>query len=83
MTKLQVTSDGDQVTASGVQVCFPDGSIHLAKTGGEVILSAGTFRTPQLLELSGIGDPNVLRPLGIDVKINLPGVGANYEDQYV
>jgi len=84
VTKLQVTSDGhDQVTASGVQFRFPDGSIHFAnlESGGEVVLSAGTFRTPQLLELSGIGDPNVLRPLGIDVQINLPGVGANYEDQ--
>ena len=82
VTKLQVTSGGyGQVTASGVYVRFPDSSIHFAKTRGEVILSAGTFRTPQLLELSGIGDPQVLSPLGIDVKVNLPGVGANYEDQ--
>jgi choline dehydrogenase-like flavoprotein len=82
VTRLNVTSVGyDQVTASGVQVRFPDGSIQFAKTRGEVILSAGTIRTPQLLELSGIGDPKVLNPLGIDVKVNLPGVGANYEDQ--
>jgi choline dehydrogenase-like flavoprotein len=82
VTKLDVTSAGyGQVCASGVQVRFPDGSIQFAKTKGEVILSAGTFRTPQLLELSGIGDPKVLNPLGIDVVVNLPGVGENYEDQ--
>lgn len=68
--------------ATGVQVVFPDGSKHTAslKSGGEVILSAGVVRTPQLLELSGIGDSNILTPLGIDVKVDLPGVGANYED---
>ncbi|KAK0449826.1 uncharacterized protein EV420DRAFT_1483047 [Desarmillaria tabescens] len=68
--------------ATGVQVIFPDGSEHTAslKSGGEVILSAGVVRTPQLLELSGIGDSDILTPLGIDVKVDLPGVGANYED---
>jgi choline dehydrogenase-like flavoprotein len=87
VTKLDVTSAGygqvcaSEVQASGVQVRFPDGSMQFAKTKGEVILSAGTFRTPQLLELSGIADPEVLNPLGIDVMVNLPGVGENYEDQ--
>jgi hypothetical protein len=38
------------------------------------------FKSPQLLELSGIGDPAILEPLGIDVKVNLPGVGANAND---
>ncbi|KAK0192922.1 hypothetical protein F5146DRAFT_1192062 [Armillaria mellea] len=68
--------------ATGVQVIFPDGSKHTAglKSGGEVILSAGVVRTPQLLELSGIGDSSILTPLGIDIKVDLPGVGANYED---
>jgi choline dehydrogenase-like flavoprotein len=82
VTKINVTSAGSgRVSASGVQVRFPDGSIQFAKAKGEVILSAGTVRTPQLLELSGIGDPKVLNPLGINVKVDLPGVGANYEDQ--
>jgi choline dehydrogenase-like flavoprotein len=85
VTKLDIASAGNnKVTSSGVQVRFPDGTVEVAKTkpsGGEVILSAGVVRTPQLLELSGIGDPNVLIPKGITVKVNLPGVGANYEDQ--
>ncbi|KAF9463402.1 hypothetical protein BDZ94DRAFT_1259269 [Collybia nuda] len=83
---LEVKNVRGQVVASGVQVRFPDGSIHPGKvepSGGEVILSSGTIRTPQLLELSGIGDPRVLTPLGIDVKVDLPGVGANFEDHTI
>ncbi|KAG7448868.1 alcohol oxidase [Guyanagaster necrorhizus] len=74
--------DSSEPKATGVQVIFPDGSEYTAslKSGGEVILSAGVVRTPQLLELSGIGNSSILTPLGIDVKVELPGVGANYED---
>lgn len=82
VTSLNLTGTSI-ITASGVNVRFPDGTVQRGKatTTGEVILSAGTMRTPQLLELSGIGDKNVLTPLGIKVKVDLPGVGANYEDQ--
>ncbi|WP_158843983.1 choline dehydrogenase [Saccharothrix deserti] len=47
---------------------------------GEVILSGGAINTPQLLQLSGIGNPDELRPLGIDVVDELPGVGENLQD---
>ncbi|HET6504250.1 MAG TPA: choline dehydrogenase [Amycolatopsis sp.] len=47
---------------------------------GEVILCGGAINTPQLLQLSGIGDPDELRPLGIDVVRDLPGVGENLQD---
>jgi choline dehydrogenase len=47
---------------------------------GEVILCGGAFNSPQLLQLSGIGDPDHLRPLGIDVASALPGVGENLQD---
>lgn len=46
----------------------------------EVILCAGAVRTPQLLELSGIGDPKRLEHLGIPVRHPLPGVGENLQD---
>lgn len=48
----------------------------------EVILCGGAFNTPQLLMLSGIGDPNELRDQGIDVKVELSGVGKNLQDRY-
>lgn len=46
----------------------------------EIILSAGTVNSPQLLMLSGIGPADALRGLGIDVALDLPGVGQNLQD---
>ncbi|KAI0690659.1 alcohol oxidase [Cerioporus squamosus] len=46
----------------------------------EVILSGGAFGTPQLLELSGIGNPEILREAGIQTLIDLPAVGENFQD---
>jgi choline dehydrogenase len=48
----------------------------------EVIISGGTFNTPQLLKLSGIGPAAELKKLGIPVVVNLPGVGQNLQDRY-
>jgi choline dehydrogenase len=48
----------------------------------EVILAGGAFNTPQLLMLSGIGDPAVLGAHGITVRVPLPGVGQNLQDRY-
>ena len=46
----------------------------------EVIVSAGVFNSPQLLMLSGIGDPAELSSLGIPTRVNLPSVGKNMTD---
>lgn len=46
----------------------------------EIILCAGAIHSPQLLMLSGIGDPDELKQQGIDCKIVLPGVGKNLQD---
>ncbi|KAI1076876.1 hypothetical protein F5B20DRAFT_554136 [Whalleya microplaca] len=48
--------------------------------GTEVIVSAGAYRTPQLLMLSGIGPQEVLNSHGIETKVELPGVGQNFND---
>ncbi|MAC78561.1 MAG: choline dehydrogenase [Rhodobacteraceae bacterium] len=48
----------------------------------EIALAAGTFATPKLLQLSGIGDPAWLTPLGIKVARALTGVGRNLQDRY-
>jgi choline dehydrogenase len=56
------------------------GSMEQARTEGEIIVSAGALRSPQLLMLSGIGPKVELERHGIDVVLDLPGVGKNLQD---
>ena len=58
------------------------GNAFEARATREVVMSAGTINSPQLLELSGIGQPERLRDLGIEVRHALPGVGENLRDHY-
>ncbi len=58
------------------------GEVGEAYAAREVILSGGAFNTPQLLMLSGIGRPEVLRAHGITTRVALPGVGRNLQDRY-
>jgi choline dehydrogenase len=53
-----------------------------ARVAREVIVSCGTINSPKLLELSGIGQPEVLKRHGVDVLHELPGVGENLRDHY-
>ncbi len=53
-----------------------------ARCGAEVLVATGAVKSPQLLELSGIGQPDLLASLGIAVKHELPGVGENYRDHF-
>ena len=80
---LTETVDG-QVRAQGVEY-RPDGGRGTLQTlllnpGGEVLLSAGAFGSPQLLMLSGIGPAAHLAEHGIGVVHELPGVGENLHD---
>jgi choline dehydrogenase len=56
------------------------GRLEVARAGREIVLCGGAYNSPQLLMLSGIGDPDELRALGIDCIHELPGVGCNLHD---
>jgi choline dehydrogenase len=58
----------------------PKGTKRRAFARKEVIISGGVFNSPQLLQLSGIGDSKLLSKLGIPVVSDLPGVGENLRD---
>jgi choline dehydrogenase len=53
-----------------------------ARASREIVVSGGTVNSPQLLELSGIGQPERLATLGIEVRQPLPGVGENLRDHF-
>jgi choline dehydrogenase len=69
----------DGTRARGVTF-VADGERRQVEARREVIVAAGAIRSPQLLELSGIGDAAVLQALGIPVVAHLPGVGQNLQD---
>lgn len=58
------------------------GTRRTAVAGGDIILAAGAIQSPQVLELSGIGDGARLGALGIDSVVHLPGVGENLSDHF-
>ncbi|WP_431267048.1 GMC family oxidoreductase [Dankookia sp. P2] len=66
---------------TGVRYSVGD-AVREARAGREVVVSGGAVNSPQLLELSGIGQPDRLRDLGIEVRQALPGVGENLRDHY-
>lgn len=76
---LTTTEDG-QVSAQGVRFSSRTGKTHTVNVNNEVILSAGAFQSPQLLELSGIGSRDLLERLGIETIIDNPFVGENLQD---
>ncbi|CAG7918920.1 unnamed protein product [Penicillium olsonii] len=83
--KILLTSESTPdglINATGVQInCQGEPKVITARK--EVILSAGSLQSPQLLELSGVGNPVILRRHGIPVILDLPGVGENLQDHYI
>lgn len=78
--KLILETDASgQLTANGVTVFYRNGRKSV-KARKEVILAAEVFQTPQLLELSGIGSPDLLLAHGIDVVFENRNVGENLQD---
>ncbi|KAI0644103.1 alcohol oxidase [Trametes meyenii] len=78
-TKVHFASHASPFIATGVEFVVGN-KAYVATARREVILSAGTVQTPQLLELSGIGNSSVLAQHGIPTLVNLPGVGENLQE---
>jgi choline dehydrogenase len=75
---LGVELDGTR--AVGVRVRTGRRRSEVLRAEREVVLSAGAIGSPQLLQLSGIGDPEELRAVGVQARHALPGVGGNLQD---
>ena len=73
------TRDGRE-HATGVAVRFAGAARTTLRARREVVLAAGSIGSPHLLQLSGVGPPEVLRAHGIEVRTALPGVGSNLHD---
>ena len=73
-----------RILFDGMRACAVEyrvrGEVHTLACDREVVLAAGTFGSPQILQLSGIGAAKVLEPLGIRVVNDLPGVGENLQE---
>lgn len=73
--------DADRVVFEGLRACGVEGRLATGKacfsTSGEVILAAGALNTPAILQRSGVGRSEHLRPLGIDMVAESPAVGEN------
>lgn len=76
---LRLEFDDDRCVGA---ICARGGKEIRISARSEVILSAGAVQSPQLLELSGIGNPEILKRAGIEPFKALPGVGENFQDHY-
>ncbi|KAF1944605.1 choline dehydrogenase-like protein [Clathrospora elynae] len=78
----RITFEG--TTATGVEyVSTLNGTKKTVRASKEVIIAAGSVHTPQILQLSGIGDATHLKRFGIESISDLPGVGQNLQDHLV
>lgn len=73
----RIELDGDKATG----VTFTaNGKKHFVPAKKEVLVAGGAIQSPQILELSGIGDPDILRAAGVECKIENKSVGNNFQD---
>src|SRR6202000_2690170 len=81
LTKNITTSSAAQATVWGVEFAASSSSSRLTvNVTNQAIVSAGALHSPQILQLSGIGDPTLLSQYGIKTVVNLPAVGQNLHD---
>ncbi len=75
----RILFDGDRAT--GVEYLH-GGKLVQAMASEEVMVAAGTYNTAKLLMLSGLGPADHLRQHGVEVRVDLPGVGSNLQDHH-
>ena len=76
---IEARDDGG-LACTGVEFARADGGARRSRARRAVLLTAGAVNSPKLLQLSGIGPAALLREHGIEVRADLPGVGANLQD---
>ncbi|TVY84438.1 Dehydrogenase xptC [Lachnellula suecica] len=79
---LNISFAADTFRAYGVsfQPVNDTGTVTSVKAEREVVLAAGALHSPQILQRSGVGPKSLLEKAGIEVRIDLPGVGQNFQD---
>jgi choline dehydrogenase len=75
--RLILNESDDRVVALELQL---GEELHTIQIGTELVVSCGAIASPQLLLMSGIGVPEELRAVGVEARVNLPGVGRNFHD---
>lgn len=80
--KILTEKRGEDIVATGVAVRTPSGEKEI-KAKAEVILAAGALQSPQILELSGIGDRKLLEKFGIPVNVENSNVGEHLQDHAI
>ena len=78
----EIVLEGKRAVGVRYKVGGPAGAVREIRARREVILAGGTYNSPQVLQLSGIGPQPLLTSLGVEVKHALPGVGENLRDHY-
>jgi choline dehydrogenase len=79
VNKVVIDQSGAVPIATGVSFTMND-IVYTVNANAEVILSAGSYGSPQIMELSGIGSKEVLSAAGVDVVLSNPHVGENLQD---
>ncbi|KAF5020030.1 hypothetical protein F66182_7966 [Fusarium sp. NRRL 66182] len=81
VTRVITKKNGSSVRATGVEFAkTKDGARRVVSAKREVILAAGAVHTPQILQVSGIGDASHLSSINVSTVVNLSGVGQNFHD---
>ncbi|KAG5660275.1 hypothetical protein KAF25_003797 [Fusarium avenaceum] len=81
VTRIVTKKSGSSVTATGVEYAKDRTSTKkTVKAKREVILAAGSIHTPQILQVSGIGDPALLSSINVPLVVDLAAVGQNFHD---